>query len=79
MLVHSLNNELFVHVGQVIPEGRLMIINTKNKVVKEFKLTKDNFFCMELDIPTGKYLIRLISPGHQMEKSVFIKRSDEDH
>lgn len=74
MLIYAIDNELFVHADRVVEEGRLTVVNVEHEVVENIELHRDNFFCLKLDIPTGKYLIRLTCAGAQIEKSVFIKR-----
>ena len=60
-IVYTSNNKLFVHTLNIMHNGKLLIINNKNNIVKTIKLANTDFYTCVIDFPPGKYLIRLES------------------
>ena len=71
VIIYTLNNKLFVHTLNIMHNGKLLVINGKNEIIKSVPLVNTDFYSCNLDFPPGKYLVRIESENGVESKYVF--------
>jgi hypothetical protein len=73
MIIYPVNQTLFIHSLEVIREGKVEILNKSGRQINVVDISGENFSAINLDIPEGKYLIRVYTPEGKTEKEIIIK------
>lgn len=75
MIIYPVNQTLFIHSLDVISQGKVEILNISGKQIDVFDISGESFTSINLNIPDGKYLIRVFTPEGKTEKEVILKAS----
>ncbi len=74
VIVYTLNNTLFVHLDTIVRSGKILILNSKGRIMNTIPLINTDFYTSILNIPAGKYLVRIETENKVENKYVYVNK-----
>ena len=76
ILLFSIGDKLYFHSESFLNEGTVQVIGKTGIKLREFHFSNCVFGAYKIDIEKSKYLVRLTTEGHKIEKHLFIGKEN---